>query len=286
MTNRPRNTTEPLVTVIVTTKNNHATLHACLRSIALQTYPCVELIVVDNNSTDDTKAIAKRFTKLVFNQGPERSVQRNFGVQHAHGQYIMIIDSDMELQETVVAACVQKVLAEPDVQAIIIPEESFGEGFWAQCKRLERSFYVGADHIEAARFFPKQLYQRLGGYNPSMTGGEDWDLTNRVRATGRVDRVQPYIFHNEGHPRFTRTVRKVYYYAQHAVEYFAENPATSALTHKSGPLARYKLFFSRPGKLFKNPFLGAGMITLKTAEYAAGGAGYWQAKRQAKRGRS
>jgi glycosyltransferase involved in cell wall biosynthesis len=271
---------QPLVSVIVTTKNNHATLQACLRSIARQTYAPTELIVVDNNSSDDTKDIAKRFTKHVYDKGPERSAQRNFAATQATGDYVLIIDSDMVLEETVVGACLQAA-QQDDAAAVIIPEESFGEGFWAQCKRLERSFYVGNDHIEAARFFDKTLYKQLGGYNEAMTGGEDWDFTNRVRAAGvTIARVHSYIFHNEGHPHFTRTVRKVYYYAQHAGAYFAENPAQSALTDKSGPLARYKLFFSRPGKLLRNPFVALGMLTLKTAEYAAGGLGYWQARRQ------
>lgn len=276
---RYQRTDDPLVTVIVTTKNNHATLEACLRSVDDQSYPNMELIVVDNNSTDDTKDIGHAYTTHVFNKGPERSVQRNFGVAKARGAYVMIIDSDMVLSQAVVAACVQAAQADPTAKAIIIPEESFGKGFWAQCKKLERSFYVGQDSIEAARFFDKELYQELGGYNEAMTGGEDWDFTNRLRGSTHIGRVQPYIFHNEGRPRFTRTVRKVYYYAQHAVEYFAENPTDSLLRDKSGPLARYKLFFSRPRILLKHPFRAAGMLTLKTAEYAAGGLGYWQAKR-------
>lgn len=266
---------KPLVTVIVTTKNNHATLEACLKSIKEQTYEQVELVVVDNNSTDDTKDIAGRFTSHVFNKGPERSTQRNYAVEQSTGQYVAIIDSDMVLSPEVVEQAVALIERNTTVKGIIIPEESFGEGFWAKCKQLERSFYVGQDSIEAARFFDKATFQQVGGYNVKMTGGEDWDLTKRIRAIGdnSVDRIEAYVYHNEGRPRFTRTVKKMYYYAQQAQAYFAENPTTSALTDKSGPLARYKLFFSKPGKLFRNPIVGIGMLTLKTAEYAAGGLG-------------
>jgi len=269
---------QPLVSVIVTTKNNHDTLDACLTSISQQDYSNIQLLVIDNNSSDDTKDIALRYTPLVFDKGPERSAQRNFGVQEASGQYICIIDSDMELSPLVISSCVQNLHSK--AAALIIPEESFGKGFWAQCKKLERSYYVGQDSIEAARFFHKAAYQEVGGYNEQMTGGEDWDLTNRMRAAGfTIGRAEAFIYHNEGHPRFTRTVSKIYYYAQHAAAYFAENPDQSALTDKSGPLARYKLFFSRPGKLLRNPIVGIGMLTLKTAEYAAGGIGLLQARR-------
>lgn len=272
--------THPLVSVIVTTKNNHETLDACLNSIARQTYQPTELIVVDNHSTDDTVEIAKRYTDAVFTFGPERSAQRNFAAKKASGEWFLVIDSDMELEPGVVTSCVESLQGKGEVGAVIIPEESFGEGFWAECKRLERSFYVGQDAIEAARFFRADLFARIGGYDETMTGGEDWDITSRFRRRAVVERSKVFIRHNEGRLYFGRTARKMYYYAAHAAEYFAKNPTKSALTDQSGPLARYKLFFSRPAKLFKNPFLGIGMLLLKTTEYASGGLGYMQAKRQ------
>lgn len=268
----------PLVSVIVTTKNNHATIEACLHSIAMQTYANLELIVVDNNSTDDTAQVARHYTPSVYTKGPERSAQRNYAVQKAKGTYVLIIDSDMELQADVVAACVTAVQENLNAQAVIIPEESFGVGFWAQCKKLERSFYVGVDAIEAARFFEKRTYERVGGYNENMTGGEDWDLTRRMRTVTKIARAQALILHNEGHLYFGRTARKMYYYAQHAAAYFAENPTPSVLKDSAGPLARYKLFFSKPLTLIRHPIIGTGMLVLKTTEYISGGLGLMQVK--------
>lgn len=274
--------TNPLVSVIVTTRNNHATLDACLSSIAAQDYKQIELIVVDNSSSDDTKEIASRYTKHVYNKGPERSAQRNFAADKASGEYLLVIDSDMELGERVVSSCVNVVRRQPDIGGVIIPEESFGEGFWAQCKQLERSYYVGQDSIEAARFFRADAFEKAGRYSEEMTGGEDWDLSRRIAAIAPIARASEYIRHNEGRLYFGRTVGKMYYYAQHAREYFAKNPTKSALTDQSGPLARYKLFFSRPAKLLRRPHVGAGMLLLKTAEYAVGGLGYLKASRTAK----
>jgi len=269
---------QPLVSVIVTTKNNHATLDACLKSIAVQTYRHQELIVVDNNSTDDTVEIARRYTDLVFTYGPERSAQRNYAVRRARGKYVLIIDSDMELGKEVVRACVQQVANSPDAKAVIIPEESFGEGFWARCKHLERSFYVGVDAIEAARFIEADTYRQVGGFNEALTGGEDWDLTWRLRKHGQIVRVPTFIRHNEGRVRFSRSARKMYYYGRHAGAYFVANPTASIVHNASGPLARYRLFFSRPGRLIRHPFVAAGMLIFKATEYAAAGMGYWRAK--------
>jgi glycosyltransferase involved in cell wall biosynthesis len=273
----------PLVSVIVTTKNNQTTLDACLRTIVTQTYSNIELIVVDNSSTDDTELIAERYAQAVFTKGPERSAQRNYGVEKASGAYVLIIDSDMELGESVVTSCIAAVSQNINSQAVIIPEESFGVGFWAQCKKLERSFYVGVDAIEAARFFEKRTYRHVGGYDETMTGGEDWDLTRRMRMVTKISRANSLIMHNEGRLYFGKTARKMYYYAQHAAAYFAQNPTSSVMKNESGPLARYKLFFSHPFKLLKNPVTSLGMLILKTTEYVSGGLGLVQARLTQKR---
>lgn len=270
----------PLVSVIVTTRNNHSTLEACLNSIAAQTYAPIELVVVDRDSADDTKEIAQRFTPHVYNKGPERSAQRNYAVSQAHGEYVAIIDSDMELEPEVIAACVAAARADSTVSGVIIPEESFGQGFWARCKRLERSFYVGVEWIEAARFFKRSTYVALGGYDETMVSGEDWDLSRRAAAQGQLAHVTPLIHHNEGRLHLWRTLKKKAYYAAQARNYFAKNPVGPKLTAQAGPLQRYKLFFSRPERLAREPLTAAGMLFMKTCEFASGALGYMLAGRK------
>ncbi len=256
------------------TKNSAGTLDACLRSIAAQTHPHIELIVVDNFSTDGTAELARQYTPHVSSLGPERSTQRNHGVSQATGRYVAIIDSDMQLDPDVIAACVQAMADQPATLGLVIPEESFGEGFWAQCKRLERSFYVGVPWMEAARFFDRAAYLAAGGYDPTLISGEDWDLARRIEAAGPIGRVSQYIRHNEGRISLAATLRKKYYYARHARAYLRRHPEQSLLGAQAGPLQRYRLFLSRPGQLFRNPALGLGVLTMKTAEFAAGALGY------------
>lgn len=265
---------QPVISVIVTTYNNTTTLDSCLASIANQSYDAIELIVVDNNSTDNTKEIARSYTNKVFNVGPERSAQRNYGVTQAKGDYVMIIDSDMELTSNVVSACVEQVTIQPEQKGLVIPEESFGKGFWAQCKRLERSFYVGVEWMEAARFFSRKTYLDLGGYNEQLISGEDWDLSQRVAKIAALGRINEYIRHNEGHLQLGRTLKKKYYYAQKFAQYLDANKATSAVGSQTGIFTRYGLFFSRPQHLFRQPHLGIGMLFMKTSEFAFGSIGY------------
>ena len=99
----------PLVSVIVPTRNSEKFLGKSLESIKNQTYKNIEIIVIDNNSTDDTKKIAKKYTGKIFNKGPERSAQVNFGVNQARGKYIYKVDADFALDKKVVTQCIQKL---------------------------------------------------------------------------------------------------------------------------------------------------------------------------------
>lgn len=260
----------PLVSVIVTTKNNEETITACLRSIMGQSYENIELIVVDNASTDDTVNLAKKFTKHVYTKGPERSAQRNYAAQKASGAYVLIIDSDMELSSGVVRECVEKSNA--DTKAIIVPEESFGQGFWAQCKAFERSFYHGIDWIEAPRFFDKKLYQSVGGYDETIVGGEDWDLHSRIKQHTNVGRTTQLIRHNEGSLTLREIIRSRKYYAKGFTSYLAKpSVKTNERSGVRQALGVYGLLLSKPKKYLENPLVGIGTLFMKTVEFGAVG---------------
>lgn len=272
---------QPLTSVIVTTKNNHKTIEKCLSSIVQQTYPAIELIIVDNNSTDDTKQIAERHTKHIYNKGPERSAQRNFAVERATGKYIFIVDSDMELEPDVIEACVMKIQDDPRVTAVIIPEESFGEGFWAKCKALERSYYVGVDWIEYPRFMAKDTFLATGGYDETIEGAEDWEFTQRLRKRGPFGRVASFIHHNEGRLKLRTLIRKrLYYYGQGFTRESQGNRLSSGYRLI---LHFYALYFSKPWKIIRHPILWSGMITMRTAELSARVIGYARASTRRER---
>jgi glycosyltransferase involved in cell wall biosynthesis len=262
----------PLVSVIVPTRNSDNTLQDCLESIKNQSYKHLEIIVVDNFSTDKTQNIAKKYGTLYI-RGPERSAQRNYGVKQASGEYVLIIDSDMELTKDVAIECVSTFIDESSTNGIVIPEESFGIGFWAKCKKLERSFYIGVSWMEASRAFRRSVYLSSGGYNEEMVSGEDWDLSQRIAETGKIDRIQASIMHNEGKLKLKTDLSKKYYYAKRFSIYRDNENNTKYVNTQASPIARYKLFLSNPVKLMKNPIIGFGMLFMKTSEFAYGALG-------------
>lgn len=269
-----------IVSVIVPTKNSSPTLDDCLKSIEEQTYKKIELIVVDNFSKDDTPKIAQSYTNKFFSKGPERSPQRNHGVDKATGKYVVIIDSDMNLSPNVIQDCISIMDNSLDYSGIVIPEESFGRGFWAQCKKLERSFYIGVPYMEAARFFRRKDYLKLGGYDESMISGEDWDLSQRMEKLGLLGHIDSLIYHNEGHISLWKTVKKKYYYASKFASYkeSQQQLAKNNVAQQTNIIGRYWLFLSQPLKLFRNPIIGLGMLFMKTCEFGFGAAGYLRSK--------
>lgn len=262
----------PLVSVIIPTKNNIRTIQRCLQSVKDQSYINIELIVVDNHSNDGTLEIAKKFTDKVYTKGPERSAQRNFGFEKTEGNYLLFADSDMYLGKKVVQECVD-LSANNRISAIYIPEVSVGKGFWAQCKQLERSFYADVSWMNAARFFSKKNYLSVGGYDKKMISGEDWDLSQRLEKIGGVTNTKSFITHDEGTISLLSTVKKKFYYATKFSKYLKQNKNTNA-SNQTSIIQRYFMFLKHPFKLFRRPLLGFGVLFMKTCEFLAGGIGY------------
>src|SRR5205814_7813928 len=86
----------PPVSVVVCTYNGGRTLDQCLRSLRALNYPDHEVIVVDDGSTDDTRAILGRFPEVraIHQSNQGLSVARNVGLQAATGSIVAYTDAD------------------------------------------------------------------------------------------------------------------------------------------------------------------------------------------------
>lgn len=264
---------KPLVSIIITTRNEDQHISACLRSIKRQTYKPIEIIVVDNNSTDRTKVVARDHTRLIFDAGPERSAQRNFGAKKAKGEYLLFLDADMVLTPKVVEESVSLIINHKSIiHAVTIPEKSFGIGFWARCKALERECYEGVGWMEAARFYRKEIFEKLGGFDDRLTGPEDFELSQRVKAkygNESVGRLESYILHNEGELSLANLIQKKYYYGKRMDRYRKLTESRGFFKKQANIFFRFGLFFRRPEIFIRNPIHAFGMLIMKTLEMAA-----------------
>lgn len=268
-----------LVSVIITTKNEEDVIKRLIDSLHEQNYKNLEIVLVDNNSVDKTVEIAEELGVKVYNFGPERSAQRNFGVRKSKGKCILILDADMKLEPSVIKDCVQLCSNDEKVGGVVIPEESVGKNFWEKVKAFERSLYnlKGDITTDAARFFTREAYDVVGGYDESITGPEDWDFPENVRKKGfKIVRINSKIFHYERISSIFNLVRKKYYYALKANRYLKKNKISVF-----GPKTIYFLrpvFYKNWKLLVSHPVLSIGMFIMLSLEQLAGVLGYIKGK--------
>ncbi|KKQ51516.1 MAG: putative beta-1,3-galactosyltransferase [Microgenomates group bacterium GW2011_GWC1_38_12] len=250
---------KPLVSVIIPAYNEEKVIEGLIDSIKKQSHKRIETIVVDDASVDKTVEIAKKFTKLVFTRRhAERSVQRNYGASKAGGEYFLFLDADMELTSDV---------------------ESVASNYWEKVKAFERSFYnIEGDKItDAARFFPREAFEKVGGYDESITGPEDWDLPDTIRNIGyKIGRINSIIYHYERINSPFKIARKKFYYALKSHRYLKKQNISTF-----GPKTVYFLrpvFYREWVRILGHPVLSLGMFLMLSLELVYGGLGFFIGK--------
>ncbi len=249
-----------------------------LPSLVKQTYQKFEVIVSDDRkTTDNTKKIIKKFSKILKIALRWKDVNITLGrrsaSESARGEYQLHLDADMKLSPRVLEHCIKKI---SNFDALVIPEVSYGKGFWSNVKIFERSMYVGDDTIESARFFKTSVYKSVGGHNEKMVLSEDKDLDLRVRKSGfNVGRISEPIFHNEGNFSIFNSMKKKFFYGRTASILMLANPAFAL---KYGNIVFRPAFFRNWKKLLSHPVLTSGVFLMKSLETLAGLLGMFSTK--------
>ena len=240
----------PLVSVIIPTKNSERTIRACLESVRGQTYRNFEIVVVDNFSRDSTVPIAKGYADIVLLAGPERTTQVKKGAAKSKGAFIYKIDSDFVLEPLVLEKAVRVALDQKAV-AVVIPNLSYPNiSFWSQVRFFERLSYVGSTQIEAARFIRRDAYDAVGGHDVTLVAYEEHDLHNKVSRLGKIVRIQGAAEWHIGEPKsLADIVRTSWYYGKTAIRYVRRHrrvAATQIMPVRRALLNQRKVFLSRP----------------------------------------
>lgn len=263
----------PLVSIIVPTKDSAETIGTCLDSIEAQTYPELEIIVVDNYSHDDTVSIVSRYPRVrIIVAGPERAAQFNEGAKHAAGKFLYIVDSDFVVEPGVVDEAVSRCLSD-GYKVITIHNTSDSKyGFWAKVRKLERDCYEDDESHIAARFFDRTLFQHVGGFDPALIAAEDYDLHNRLMAAGyAVGRIASKEIHI-GEPRALReVVVKHVFYGTKISEFIKKTPRQIW----SIELSPVRIAYVRHWRSFlQDPTLTLGFFLYQYVRFASAVAGY------------
>jgi glycosyltransferase involved in cell wall biosynthesis len=205
----------PLVSVIIPAKDEEGTLADCLRTVCIQSYPRLEILVVDDRSTDETPAIARAFAEsdprvrvITITELPEGWTGKTHGLQlaagEAKGDWFWFIDSDTRHEPDSLSIVMEYARSEGAVMASLIPEMRC-DSFWERAVQplaavvLMQSFplfLVNNDKSKLAFangqyiLIERSAYEAVDGHaSVKDKFVEDIYLAGRVKASGRPIRV-------------------------------------------------------------------------------------------------
>jgi glycosyltransferase involved in cell wall biosynthesis len=174
-----------LLSIIIPCFNSEKTLEETLGSIIHQDYLDWEAIIVDDGSTDNTAAIAEKWTQIDHrfkyyhkpNEGLGKA--RNYGIEISKGEFILPLDSDNLVISDFASLAINILTKDTEVGVVHGNAELFGEesGLWEIAKFNFEQLLV-QNYIDACAIFRKSLWFEVGGYDELMPyqGNEDWEL--------------------------------------------------------------------------------------------------------------
>jgi GT2 family glycosyltransferase len=194
----------PRVSIVVCSYNGGRTLTQCLRSLGALDYPDYEVIVVDDGSTDDTRAILLQFPDVRAIHQPNRglSVARNVGLQAATGEIIAYTDSDCFADADWLTHLVYQ-LQRSGADAVGGPNLTPEDGWLAACvaaspgqpTHVLESDQI-AEHIPGCNMaFRRAALLTINGFDPQYRkAGDDVDLCWRLQQAGKWITFAPAAF--------------------------------------------------------------------------------------------
>lgn len=212
-------TREPLVSAVIPAFNAERFIRTAVQSALAQTYASLEVIVVDDGSTDRTGAIAQGFGKQVHyvwqgNQGV--AAARNTGIELARGELIAFLDADDEWLPDKTTTQVTALLADGAIAAFTATryvDEMSGHEWIESCPAqpdvvqalLVSSAIVGPPSAALVR---RQALRDVGGFDRQLSQSADWDMWLRLAMIGRFsvtdEPLVRYRVHNTNMSRDAR----------------------------------------------------------------------------------
>jgi glycosyltransferase involved in cell wall biosynthesis len=182
---------QPLVSFVIPVRNDVLRLQRCLASITRNDYPreLIEIIVVDNDSTDGSATAARSYGAVVIKTpGSTVAALRNRGARAALGSVIAFADSDHEIASTWIKTAVDVLsdtrVAATGAQCLTSPTPNWVQeqydGLRSRPAQREDTSWLGSGNLAVKR----SVFERIGGFDTSLITCEDVDLCNRITRAG------------------------------------------------------------------------------------------------------
>ncbi|MBE0511802.1 glycosyltransferase [Candidatus Bathyarchaeota archaeon] len=193
----------PLVSFIVTTKNEEDYLEKCLKSIRNQTYKNIEVIVVDSFSDDKTVEIARKYADKAVVKDCLMPMGRNIGAKYTNGEILAFVDADIILQDN----WLENALSELKDNVVAVTSDLFpdDEGlknkilYWYLTLSKSLLFMFGipnVGHSGTAAIVRKDIFNKADGYPNDIVACEDIAFTSRLVKYGKIKfsrKIQGYF---------------------------------------------------------------------------------------------
>ena len=162
------------ITVVIPAYNYADYIEDCLESVLKQSHPADEIIVVDDESTDNTKEVVAKYpVKYIYQKNKGLSGARNTGIKAATSQYIMCLDADDMLRPDAIkehlAIAEPMAIAQCGLMYFGIEVAHFRPP-GATLESLSKSNTVYCNSV-----FSKELWEKVGGYDESETMRLGWE---------------------------------------------------------------------------------------------------------------
>lgn len=178
----------PLVSVIIPVYNGERYLPSTIQSVLLQDYRPLEIIVVDDGSTDRTAQIAQGFSDVIYlyqsNQGPGSA--RNLGIQKSKGEMIAFLDGDDLWMPNKLTLQVKYLLDNPEIGFVIAHMRPVIEEDVEWPPSLNRSYYEQQPpcYLPSALLVRRAVLFVVGLFDPSYRHANDSDWFFRAKEAG------------------------------------------------------------------------------------------------------
>jgi glycosyltransferase involved in cell wall biosynthesis len=194
----------PFFSVVIPTYNRAAFIEATVQSVLSQTYPHCEIIVVDNQSTDNTREVLNPLIQrgqikfIEHDQNYERARSRNTGMNAAQGDFLTLLDSDDFMYETNLADAAEYIRANPDSKVfhnlyefVDSNRNVLRRDQMPSVKNQLKAIANGNFMSCIGDFIDRDIYQRYQfDTTRELIGGEDWEFWLRVLADHKVGRIE------------------------------------------------------------------------------------------------
>lgn len=201
----------PIVSVVITTYNYAVYLPRAIDTVLMQTYPNVEVIVIDDGSTDDAASVIPKHAsvKYFYQENRGLSAARNNGIIRSKGEYVLFLDADDWLEPAAIVNNLAVLIHHPTVAFISGSYYLFrvDTGLVEEVKvsindnhylHLLKSNYIG---MVAAVLFQRWALNDMR-FNENLEACEDYDLYLNIARKYKVMHhekfIATYYFHNKG----------------------------------------------------------------------------------------